>query len=313
MNATPRLLWLGLLTASVATVALIGCGGRRDLSDMSSRQLLNYGLENYQNEKYLKAVNAFQTIVFNYPGNDFIDTAQYYLAQSYYGEKEYTLASVEYNRLLVNYPASPFAPTAQLMKAVCFYEGTPKNYGLDQTDLETAIRQFEDYIIDYPESDAMGQAREYLTRAKSRLALKDYKSGVVYVRVGDLRAARTYFQRVVDEYTETEYAALASYQLAECDYKEKKYAEALERFENFRVVFPDHEWVPKAAERACDAAFKGGRKAFEEGRMADARALFGKVTGVCGTDNDKAGKAQDYLNRIVDSVVVDTSEAHAGS
>jgi len=313
LNQRYRRLWIGLAAVALAAGLATGCGGNRDLTEMSARQLFNYGMEHYQNRKYLKSVNAFQTIVFNFPGTDFIDTAQYYLALSYYAEEEYALASVEFNRLLVNYPASPFASHSQLMKAVCFFEGTPENYGLDQTDLETAIRQFEDFQVDYPESEAVPEAKAYLSKARSRLAKKYYESGVVYTRMGDMRAARVYFQKVVDDYTGTEYAAQATYQLAECYFNEKNYPEAIDGFTNFRIVFPQHEWVTKAAERACESAFKGGRRAFEAGELEKARELFQRVENACGSDSDRSEEARTYLSRIADTPVVDTGADNAGS
>jgi outer membrane protein assembly factor BamD len=308
-----RFLTLLVVIITLIAAGFYGCGGRPNLANLTVRELFDYGMDRYNNQKYLAAVEAFQSVVFNYPGASLIDTAQYYLALSYYGQEEYTLASVEFNRLLLNYPASVFAPQAQLMKAVCFYEGTPENYGLDQSDLEQAIKQFEDFLIDYPESDAVSDARAYLLKAKTRLAKKYYKSAIVYTHLSDYRAARIYFQKVVDDYTDTEYAPDATYQLAECYYQEKNYPEALERFENFRIVFPQNDLAVKAADRACDAAYKGGERAFEKGDLAQARSLFERALDVCSQDEGKVGDVQEYLQKIGEAPVVGLDKADAGS
>jgi len=280
---------------------------------MPDRVLFNRGMDQFQREKYHHSVETFQTLVFNYPGESVVDTAQFYLASSYFGQKSYILAAVEFNRLLVNYHSSAFAPRSQLMKAVCYFEGTPKHYGLDQSDLQLAIDQFEDFLIDYPESDATDDAHEYLSLAKSRLARKCYESGVVYVRLRDYRASRVYFQKVIDDYIETEYAANATFYIADGCFNSREWDEAHERFENFKIVFPDHEWIDLATEHSCEALIEGGKEAFEAANHELARTRFERFKLICGGDSDKLEEVNEYLNQIDVPPVVETPQENAGS
>jgi len=297
----------------MSAVSFWGCGGPPDLGVMPARDLFDRGMDQFQREKYLQSIETFQTLVFNYPGESVVDTAQFYLASSYFGEKSYILAAVEFNRLLVNYPSSLFAPRAQLMRAVCYFEGTPKHYGLDQSDLQLAIVQFEDFIIDYPESDAIDDARKYLSIAQNRLARKCYESGVVYVRLRDYRGSRTYFQKVIDEYTETEYAANATFYIADGYFKSGDWDEAHERFENFKIVFPDHEWIDQATERSCEAMIEGGKEAFDDADYELARTRFDRFKLICGGDADKLEEVDEYLQQIGEAPVVETPQENAGS
>lgn len=301
------------LVLAVALALAAGCGGRQNLQNLSMRELYDHGMERYQKQKYLEAIDAFQAIVFNYPGATVVDTVQYYLALSYYGNEDYTLASVEFNRLLLNYPASVYASQAQLMKAVCLYEGTPEHHGLDQTDLETAIRQFEDYIVDYPESVALTDARAYLAKARARLAQKYYQAGIVYIRLSDYRAAKIYYQKVIDDFTDTEWGPKAAYQLAECHFLEHDWTGAQERFENFRIVYPDHAWASRAAARSCESAFKASQAAVKDGDLAKARDLLERAKSVCGQDSDKLRDIEDQLLRTGEGSVVEVEKDHAGT
>jgi outer membrane protein assembly factor BamD len=310
---TSKLHRIVLLLLGLAGLALLeGCGGAVDLSGKSARELFDQGMDKYQRRKYLTAVNCFQTLVYNYPGESNIDSAQYFLALSYYSNEEYALAAVEFNRLLINYPQSIFAQQSQLMKAVCQFEGSPKSSGLDQTDLEPAIAQFEDFVIDYPESEAIDDAQRYLSVAKSRMAEKFYRSGVVYIRLSDYRAAKIYFQRVVDDYTSTDFAALSAYQLAECDFKQKKWDSADVAFDRFSRAFPSHQWVSQAAQRSCEAAFKGGQEAFKAGDYALARTRFERFKAI-STDNGKRKKADEYLGKMPVQPVAGTQGDNGGS
>ena len=307
---TARLPYLFLL---LLVAMLAGCGGKTNLAKLGARELFNLGMEKYQKGKYLDAIDAFQATIFNYPGESQIDTAQYYLALSYFANRDYVLGQVEFNRLITNYPASAFAPQAQLMKAVCFFKGTPKHYGLDQSDLQTAITQFEDFIIDYPESEAVPEANRYLKEARTRLAHKYYENGIVYVRLSDYAAARTYFQTVIDEDTNTEYAADATYQVAETYYRQKDWDKAHELFANFGAIWPEHPWIASAAERSCEAAFSGGEEAFKAGDSALARRRFERFRAACGQDADKLKKVEEYLVLIGHVPVVEVDSADAGS
>lgn len=251
-----------------------GCGGKKVLSNYSASELFQLGKEQYDQNKYLKSLQYFQTIVYNYPGENIVDSAQYYLALSYFGNEEFELAQVEFNRLALNYPASVYFTHSLFMKAVCFYESTPKHPGLDQSELFKAIKQFEDFIIDYPESDVVGDARNYLLMSKNRLAEKYYNNAIVYVNIGAYQAAERYYQKVVDEYTESEFAALSTFGLADMKFKQHNYEEAKSKYSDFSIVFSGHELAVKAIAKKEEAHFKWAVLVFDNGEYEKAAEIF---------------------------------------
>ncbi|RME28354.1 MAG: outer membrane protein assembly factor BamD, partial [Candidatus Zixiibacteriota bacterium] len=271
------------------------------------------GKQQYQDHKYLKAIESFQSIVFNHPGAAVVDSAQYYLGLSYFGNKEYALAGVEFNRLLLNYPSSAYAENAQFMKAVCFFEGTPRDYALDQSELQKAIRQFEEFIIDHPDSDLLPDAQAYLNKAKERLARKYYEAGIVYKRLHAYKSAKIYFQKVVDDFTNTPYGALATYEIADAAFKMHKYDEAARLFANFAVVFPKHEKVAEARRHEVEAAFRAAKVAYDNGKYSDAASRFEKFLEKY-PDSKKANDARKYLEKLKQELPVASSdESQSGS
>jgi len=306
-------LLIRILLPLVLIVGVLGCGGRVSMAALDARELFELGMEKYENRKQLDAIEAFQTVIFNFPGESMVDTAQYYLAMTYFDRHDYVLAKVEFNRLLLNYPASSFAPQAQLMRAVCFYKGTPEHYGLDQTDLYTAIQQFNDFLIDYPESDATEDAQAYMVEARSRLARKLFESGIVYTRIADYRAARVYFQQVIDNYTDTDYAANATFEMADTYFHSHDWDEAHERFENFRTVYPNHERADEAARLSCEAVYKGGVEAYDASDFTLARSRFERYQTVCGQDEKENRKIDEYLQSMDDQPIGEVDTANAGS
>ena len=292
-----------LQKTSIAAILLLGiilsipgCGGKKTMTLGSASQLFKSGMEFYNDKKYEKAVESFQMIVYNYPGESVVDTAQYYLALSYFGNEEYALSQVEFNRLIVNYPSSVYVINAQFMKAVCFYEGTPERYDLDQSDLEQAIKLFEDFIIDHPESELMADSQKYLLLAQTRMARKYYESGVVYVRLNAPSSAKKYFQIVIDDYTNTEYAAKATYYIAESEMKLGNYDDALRQFDNFIAVFPDHEWHDKALQMRQDAFFLSAEKAFSEENYSQAIGIIDELLSDYNNIDDITLKKAVFLS-----------------
>ncbi|MGH8015927.1 MAG: outer membrane protein assembly factor BamD, partial [Candidatus Zixiibacteriota bacterium] len=270
------------------------------------------GNKAFSEKKYLAAIEYFQTVVFNHGGESFVDTAQYYLALSYYSNREYIVAGAEFNRLALNYPSSVFFENAIFMRASCFFEGTPKHYGLDQSDLETAIKQFEDFIIDFPESALVPQASEYLAVARGRLARKYYESAVVYRRIGALIAAQKYYQVVIDDFTASEFAPRALFEMAEINLKIKKYSEAQAGFANFVTLYGQHELTSKALKFSKEAAFKSGVLAFEKGELVTAKERFESFIKEFPNDN-RVDDAKEYLIRIGDKQSLLSEDSHAES
>jgi outer membrane protein assembly factor BamD len=297
---------------AAAVITVTGCGSRPTLANLSAEELFEYGKEEYYDRDYLRALEYFQAIVYNYPGASVVDSAQYFLALSYFGTEEYELAQVEFNRLVLNYPSSVYFEHSIFMKAVSFFEGTPKHYGLDQADLREAITLFEDFIIDYPESELVPQAQEYLLTARTRLAKKFYNSAVVYNRMGAYQAAEIYYRKVVDDYTDTEFAPEATFHLAEMAYKQRRYDDARKRFEGFLVVFPDHELAGKARKSAAEASFKSGQKAFDGGDYQGAREYL-QTFVESYSKHSKAKKARELLMEIDSLVPPDNKGEDASS
>ncbi|UCD16883.1 MAG: outer membrane protein assembly factor BamD [Candidatus Zixiibacteriota bacterium] len=244
-----KLTVLSIVTFALVSLSLLtGCGGSALKAPESARDQFEKGMRAFEKKKYMRAVEEFQVLVYNFPGTDFIDSAQYYLALSYYGDRDYELAAVEFRRLVNSYPRSEFADDAQFMAGVCYYENTPGHYGLDQEDLKRAINALSDFTLDNPDSPLVEQAEQIILKARSKLAKKEYRNGFLYLKMLDYQAAKIYFQYVIDEYTDTEYAARSLFKLAEIDYKMKDFSAASEKFNQFVNIYNDSELISRANE-----------------------------------------------------------------
>jgi len=305
---------LGPLLLAILAMTVLGCGGSMPLTNMTARELFDAGKEKYDNGKYYKATEYFQAIVYNYPAESIIDTAQYYLGLAYYGDEGYELAQTEFNRLVLNYPSSVYFESAMLLRAVCAYEAAPDHYGLDQSELEQAISLLDDFLIDFPESQYAADAGKYLLAARTRMARKYYSNAVVYTRMRAHAAALVYYQIVIDDYNDTEFGPGAVYGYAETEYQMGEYDEARTRFESFRTIYPEHELADKAFKMALVSAFKSGEKAFEKNDYPTAKEkLQDFIEKYRGNDEQRLKKAYEYLEAIDKTTVKESQVENASS
>jgi outer membrane protein assembly factor BamD len=228
---------------------IIGCGGKSANKKMlSAEDQFAVAKKYYEDEKFFESAEEFQKVIYNYPGSNLIDTAQFYLANSYLEDEQFELAAVEFERLIKNYPRSDFGPDSRFLTGYSRYLAAPNHYGLDQTDLLEAIGIMNDFIIDYPESKMIPEARKALLEAHTRLAKKHFKSGMVYVHSRVYASALIYFQIVIDEYAETEFASLALLEKGKAQFKLLELEDAALTLNTFIAKYPNHKLLKKATE-----------------------------------------------------------------
>ena len=78
-----------------------------------------------------------------------VDSAQYFLAMSYYNQDDFFLAGAEFQRLVNSYPGSPFVDDGQYMMGLCYFKAAPKNYGLDQDELPSQSNTWINKHVQY--------------------------------------------------------------------------------------------------------------------------------------------------------------------
>jgi outer membrane protein assembly factor BamD len=286
-----------------AALVVGGCGGPQKIGNMTADELYKLAKEKYDKKKYFRAIELFQNLVYSHAGDPIVDTAQYYLGMSYFGNDEYQLASAEFNRLLTNYPASAFAEHAQFMRAVSTFETAPRHFGLDQSELTPALQHLQDFITDHPESPYVADAKALLLNGRTRNARKMYEAAVVYSRTESYQAANIYYQKVVDEYLDTEYAPRALFMIADGEFRMKHFDIARDKFDGFIKIFSKHVWIDRAKQRAAESAFRFCVSAFEAHQYDKAKECF---------ESFKTGYPADSRVKEVDNYLAKIKEMPVG-
>lgn len=202
----------------------------------------------YDKKKYSNAVTEFQKLIFNYPGAAFVDSAQYLLGMCYFQDKDYSSSVGEFKKVLSSFSESPLADDASFMIAYAHFKDSPKAE-LDQTNSLKAIQELKDFLDEYPESQHVQEAQKLLYEARTKQAQKLYNNGRIYYKLKHYDAALIYLQDVLDQYSDTKYAAPASFLIAE-SYREQKKSDLAElEYRKFLEKYPGDKLTGKVKSR----------------------------------------------------------------
>jgi len=83
-------------------------------------ELYKNALGDYTRGDYDLAITGFRTYVQSYPKTSLAANAQYWLAESYFSQKNYPAAVEEFSGVLRNYPDSPKVPSALFKQGEAF-------------------------------------------------------------------------------------------------------------------------------------------------------------------------------------------------
>jgi outer membrane protein assembly factor BamD len=231
----------------ILSVFIYGCSSSEgsDIKTDDPEQAFRTAKRKYDDKDYLEAIDDFSLIKVKFPGTSVSDKAQFYLADSYYQREEYILAAYEFEGMLKNYPLSPLLPETRYKLGLCYFNLSPK-YSLDQEFTHYAVEELELYIELYPEDKNVRDAEKKLNELKNKLAYKNYRTGILYMKMDDYKAAALYFKSVYEEYVDSEWADDAMLGEAEALINAKKNDEAKRVLERFRRLFPKSTLKSKA-------------------------------------------------------------------
>lgn len=128
-------------------------------SPIKEEELRQYKTAKFKLAKgnYAGAREVFRKFLWTFPKSLVADTAQFWLAESYYKEGTYERAIVEYEKVVINYPRAGSVPTTLLKQAMAFHM---------LRDTEAARFLYQKVIKEYPKTPYFTKARDVLNRLK---------------------------------------------------------------------------------------------------------------------------------------------------
>ncbi len=225
---------------------LTACGSSKsDKSTDDPQKAFDIAKRKFDRGDYVDAIEDFSFIKIRFPGTTVSDKVQYYLAYSYYRQKEYLLSAYEFDSFLKNYPLSELNPDGKFMLGNAYYAMSPK-FSLDQAFTKEAISEYLSFIEAYPQDKNVPEAEKKIKELRNKLAYKEFWTAELYMKLDNYKAASLYFQDVVDEYIDSDWADDAMVGQADAYINGKKYDDAKRVLDKFYKLFPNSDQKSKA-------------------------------------------------------------------
>ncbi|MCF0215747.1 MAG: outer membrane protein assembly factor BamD [Fibrobacteraceae bacterium] len=188
-----------------ATLLLVGCA-----SDQSGKQShtefclakLDGAEELYKNGKYGRAQEKLEEILSLCAGTGAMEKAQFMLAESYFNLELWIEARGEYGSFILNFPGSPFIETAEFRKAISSFNMEYKS-SRDDANTTVAMKDFERYRSNYPESPLLDSVNYYYGLLVERMAEKEFQTARLYYRMDKPQASVIYLKEFLDVYKQS--------------------------------------------------------------------------------------------------------------
>jgi outer membrane protein assembly factor BamD len=248
-----RLLFAAIALAAGTACATTGRGVPPGTSQ-PDKFLFDRGTEELNNRKWLTAREFFREIIDTYTQSPYRPDAKLGMGDTYLGEgtpEGLERALSEFSEFLAFFPTNPRADYAQYKLAMTHFRQmrAPQR---DQTETREAIREFDTFVTRYPNSTLMPEVRARLRDARDRLSQSDYEVGYFYYRQRWYPGAVDRFKAVLKQDPEFTNRDAVYFYLGEALFKANQRAEALPYFEKLVEEFEQSEYLPDATKRIAE-------------------------------------------------------------
>ena len=208
------------------SIFLSSCGISNPFDDnIAYKTRFDDGLAFFEEEKYVKASQQFNIIVERASHTDLGDDALFFLAESYFLNKDYDLALVEFEKLVSRMGFSPYIEKSRWRICETLLLLSP-NFYHDQDSSKKAISQIQEFLDDFPNSEYSKDADKLINELRTRLAEKNMETGKLYVKLKAYDSAIVSYKIVINEFYDTNFFNEANMEIIRCLALQKKSDEA---------------------------------------------------------------------------------------
>lgn len=189
--------------------------------------------------KYSKSAQLFESLAVITNGTARDDTVQYYWGLSNYRAKDYYTAETNFTNFISHFPRSPFAESAEFLRLDCLFRATLR-YELDQTPTYKCITAISEYLINHPDSEYRSVCAHMLDDLEERLDRKAFENAYLYYKMEDYKAARVALRNVLKEDSENRYREDILYYTAMSSYHYARMSVKAKQKERFLIFYDDY-------------------------------------------------------------------------
>ncbi len=217
-------------------------------SARTDQDLLRSADAQMQRRRYEDAHKDLQRLMNQYPESDLLAVARLAAARSLYLQKKYDAARSDYQRFLELYPQNEHSDEGHYYLGMTYFRqaDTPDR---DQTFSKKALEQFDVLITQMPDSQYTPDARERRVQSRRKLAEKELYVGTFYFARGNYAAAAGRFSVLLRQYGGAGFDDAALYYLGESLWRLEQKDEARPAFQRVVQDYSQSEWALPAAQR----------------------------------------------------------------
>ena len=160
---------------------ILNCSGK-SLNVDNSESKFKDAIELFNNEKYTKARDAFESIIISNPGTYSAIESLYYLAESLFKLENYHEASSIYSEYITMSEDSQLIDYSRFLICKCRYL-LSADYTKDQDETKYTIEIIQNYLDENPNSSYSKECEDMIYQLRLKLAKKELEAGRLYLRI----------------------------------------------------------------------------------------------------------------------------------
>jgi len=249
---------LGLAAAAACASASRGVPPGTSLPD---KFLFDKGTEALNSKKWLTAREYFREVVDSYGQSPYRPDSKLGLGDTYLGEgtaEGLERALNEFSEFLAFFPTNARADYAQYKLGIVHFRQM-RGPQRDQTQTRDAVKEFETFVTRYPQSMLMSEAKARLREARDRLSESEYEVGYFYYRQRWYPGAADRFKALLKQDPEFTNRDAVYFYLAETLVKQKRTAEALPYYQKLIEEFQQSEYLTDTNKRIAELKVPEGK------------------------------------------------------
>ena len=178
--------------------------------------IANHLLENRGRSKWAetvvgsddRVVEILRTVIKDAPYGKFAAIAQYKIGLYLKEKGMYQEARDEFEKTMNDYPKSEWAQASKFQIAMAD-TSRASDAQHEQKVTSIAIEEFNDFVKSHPDSQLTPEAKEQMSRLKTKEAENNFVIAKFYEKQKNLKAARIYYKEVTNQYADTSWGPKA--------------------------------------------------------------------------------------------------------
>jgi outer membrane protein assembly factor BamD len=234
-------------------VLVSSCGEYEKLLKSNDLALKKAKVKEYYDEgEYVKCTELLGQILPRYRATPEAEELNWMNAQSFYGMKDFYMASSSYKSFIDQFPFGVHAEEANFMAPMCDFKIALRPE-LDQENTRNAIEGFRIFMTRYPASTKVEESKKMIKELEEVLVEKSYLSAKLYYDMNQYKAAVVALNNSLKEYATTRYReemmflklnSLFLYaENSQANKQKERYQATLDDYYSFMEEFPKSQYA----------------------------------------------------------------------